>query len=152
MSMIGENPFWATAAQIVQQDLEEVGFKVKLQAHDAASQEELLSAGEFEASTGELYDAVPSPSEPVGFYNGLEGLWTGAPTAQTTKIAEAAASEVDPKKREALYQEFQQVLDRGKYLVPVVYLPFAWAHRTDVSGFQVGTTGTPWFAETGLVE
>ena len=147
-----ENSFWATAAQIVQQNLEEVGFEVKLQSFDEASMLELLGAGDFDAGALELYDAVPSPSEPIAFYNGFEGLWSGAPTTKTTKLAEAAASEVDPGKRERLYHEFQQVLAEEKAILPLVYLPFVWAHRTAVTGFTVGTTGTPWFAETGFAE
>ena len=147
-----ENAFWGTAAQIVQQNLEEVGFKVNIKSVDEASRLELLGAGNFEAGALEVYDATPSPAELFGYYNAYEGVYSGIDTTKTTKLAEQAQSEVDPQKRQELWFQIQEILNEERFVVPLTYSPYPWAFRDEVSGFKIAPTGIFWLAETGLGE
>ncbi|MFN8215290.1 MAG: ABC transporter substrate-binding protein [Solirubrobacterales bacterium] len=143
-----ENAYWGTAAQIVQQNLEEVGFNVNIKSVDEASRLELLAAGNFDAGALEVYDATPSPAELFGYYNAYEGAYSGADTTQTTKLSEQAQSEVDPQKRQELWYEIQEIVDEEQFLLPLTYSPYPWAYRDEVSGFTVAPTGIFWLAET----
>ncbi|HET7120839.1 MAG TPA: ABC transporter substrate-binding protein [Solirubrobacterales bacterium] len=147
-----ESSFWETAEQILQQNLEEIGFTVKVQKLDTAALTEALAEGEFGVAPIEAYDAIPSPSELFGLYNAYEGLYSGSDTTETERLAEEAVGEVDPGKREALWHEAQQVIENDKNLITVAYLPYAWAMRDDLAGFTVTTTGTPWLADAGFSE
>ncbi|HEU4600237.1 MAG TPA: ABC transporter substrate-binding protein, partial [Solirubrobacterales bacterium] len=147
---LAESPYWSTASQIVQQNLEEVGFKVNIQAAELASAIESMSAGKFDLGVLEIYDATTSPAELFGYYNAYEGVYSGVDTAATTKLAEAAQNEVDPQKREELWHRLQAIIDEDQYLLPLTYGPGAWAYRDAVSGFGVSSTGIPWLAETSI--
>jgi len=136
----------------VQQNLEEIGLTVSIKSVDEASRLELLAAGNFEVGALEVYDATPSPAELFGYYNAYEAVYSGADTTKTTKLAEEAQSETDPKKRQALWFELQEILDEEQYVLPVTYSPYPWAYRDEVSGFSVAPTGIFWLAETGLSE
>jgi peptide/nickel transport system substrate-binding protein len=61
--------FWETAVQVVQQNLEEAGFKVKIRSLDLGSLAEVRESGEYDLSTFEGYSAIPSPSELFALYN-----------------------------------------------------------------------------------
>jgi peptide/nickel transport system substrate-binding protein len=142
--------FWITAIQIVQQDLEEVGFKVQLQSLDSASWNEASISGEYDASAINFYGTVPSPAEMFGFYNSSEGDYSGADTSVTTKLASEAASEVDPKKRQEIWYEAQEILAKEKFFVPICYAPYLWAYQDKINGIPVGYTGIAQYAEAGF--
>ena len=150
LSTISEDAFWSGAIQIVQQELEEVGFHVQVQQYELSTYLEELAAGKVEAGALNGYLAIPTPLENFAYYNATEGIYTGAPTAQTTKLTEGAVSEPEIRRREQLWYEAQRVVSEGKYLLPVVYNPYVWALERGVSGFAVGSTGTPWFGEVGF--
>ncbi len=147
---LAEDPFWGTATQVVQQNLEEVGFKVTLDPRDQASESEDVFADKFEAVTGFTYPPIPSPSVSFASYNLYEGLFSGADTTETSRLAEEASSAVNVKDREARWFEAQQILAEEKYIVPVTYAPFSWAQQEDVVGFEMSATGIPWLGGTGF--
>ncbi|HEY0277141.1 MAG TPA: ABC transporter substrate-binding protein [Solirubrobacterales bacterium] len=145
-----EDDFWPTASQIVQQNLEEAGFKVQLKKLDTSSAIELLEAGEYEAAFGFTFSEMPSPAEAFGFYNGFNGSFTNADTTKTTKIMAEALSTVNEQQRAQHYYELQRIIAEENYDISVVYKPYSWAFRDDVSGLFVGVTGIPYFAETSI--
>ncbi len=148
--VLGEDTFWNNAAQIVQQNLEEVGFNVTLDPRDQASVGEDIAANKFEASTSFTYSIIPSPAQLFSTYNTYEGWFSGADTTETTRLAEEASSAVNVKEREAPWFEAQQILAKEKYVVPVTYAPFSWVQQEDVVGFEVSATGVPWLGGTGF--
>ncbi|MGH2938186.1 MAG: ABC transporter substrate-binding protein [Solirubrobacterales bacterium] len=152
LSVPNEDDFWVTAAQVVQQNLEEVGFQVKIEKLDTSSWFERLEGGKFEADTGFIYSAVPTPTEIFGGYNAFEGQFTGADTTETEKLFGEVLSEPNPAKRRQIYYHLQQIVADEQWMMPVVYEPFSWAYRSDVGGLYVGRIGIPWFSEAGLTE
>ncbi|MFN8215332.1 MAG: ABC transporter substrate-binding protein [Solirubrobacterales bacterium] len=147
-----ESSFWATGSQILLANLKEIGFDVKVETYDVASLSEKLTSGDFDVAPLEAYSAIPSPSELFGLYNAYEGIYSGADTTQTEKLAAEAQSEVDPKRREGLWQRAQQVIADEEFVDMVAYLPYVWALKDNVTGFTVTSTGTPWLAEAGFTE
>lgn len=145
-----EDDFWATASQIAQQNLTEVGFKVKLQKMETSSWFEVLASGKFDATFAFGYSQSPSPSEMLGFYNGFNGFNTFVDTTETTKLLAKALRTVDLQERTRIYSQIQEIIAEEGYLVTVVNKPYSWAHRTDIDGFYVGVVGIPWLDETSL--
>lgn len=152
MNTVAEDSIWGTAGQVIQQNLEEVGFDVEIRPLDLASDLEALEGGDFDAGGLWVYSGIPSPLELVGYYDASKAIYSGASTTETAKLSEQAGSEVDSQKRERLYHQFQEIIAKERFLVPIQYAPFSWATRDAVSGFAVGKTGIPWLAETGLSE
>jgi peptide/nickel transport system substrate-binding protein len=145
-----EDDFWVTADQIVQQNLEEVGFTVKILKLDTSTWFENLETGNYDVSTGFIWTPLPTPIEIFGGYNALEAQFTGAPTTETSKLFKTALATPDEKKREHLYFQLQEIVDKEKFILPIAYEPFSWANRKDVTGLYVGNVGIPWFSEMGL--
>ncbi|MGH2937689.1 MAG: ABC transporter substrate-binding protein [Solirubrobacterales bacterium] len=147
---ITEDDFWTQAAQILQQELAKVGFTVKIQKLDESSWFELLEAGKYEAIAGYATSAVPTPAEAFGFYIGVHGYFTNAPTAQIEKLLTEAQKETNAKKRADLYNQMQAIVAEENYVMPVIYTPYPWALSTKVKGFYVGDIGTPYLYETSV--
>jgi peptide/nickel transport system substrate-binding protein len=145
-----EDDFWAAASQIAQQDLEEAGFKVKLQTMETSTWFEVLASGKFDATFGFGYSQTSSPSEMLGYYNGFNAFNTFVDTTDTTELLAKALRTVDPEERAEVYDELQEVIWKKGYLITVANRPYSWAHRTGVEGFYVGTVGIPWLEETTL--
>lgn len=145
-----EDDFWSTASQIAQQNLEEVGFKVKLQPMESSSWFEVLASGKFDATFAFGYSQTSSPAEMLGFYNGFNGFNTFVDTTETTELLAKALRTVNLEARTQIYNELQEVIWKEGYLVTVVNKPYSWAHRTDVDGFYVGVVGIPWLTEASL--
>ena len=152
LSLPNEDDFWVNGAQIVQQNLEEVGFKVKISKLDTSTWFENLETGKYDLATGFIYSAVPTPTEIFGGYNAFEGQFTKTDTTETEKLFSEALAEPDKAKRQQLYYELQEFVNNEQYVINVVYEPFAWAFRNSVQGLYVGNVGIPWLEDAGLSE
>ncbi|MBS1677951.1 MAG: ABC transporter substrate-binding protein [Actinobacteria bacterium] len=140
------------ASQIIQENLNEVGFKVKIESLDEATVTEKVFTGEYEASLYGITSDITEPSEIVSFYNELEALATGAPVDKMSKLLAEANAESDRTKREAIYHTMQQEVAKEHNLIPLDYRPWTWAMQESVAGFDLPPTGIPWYAEVGFSE
>lgn len=138
------------ASQIIQENLNEVGFKVRIETFDEATVTEKVFTGEYEAGLYGITSDITEPSEIVSFYNELEALATGAPIGKMSKLLAAANAEPDRTKREDLYHEMQQEVAKEHNLITLDYRPWTWAMQEEVAGFNLPPTGIPWFAEVGF--
>ncbi|HET7119733.1 MAG TPA: ABC transporter substrate-binding protein [Solirubrobacterales bacterium] len=141
-----------TAGQIVQQDLEEVGFKVELQPLDEAAILSQLAAGEYQAAILALQSDIVDPSELVSFYTATGSYYTGAPTEAVGKLGAEGAAALDDEKRRQIYAEIQRQVGDENNLLTMDYQPFVWAMNDKVAGFEINATGIPWLADTGFNE
>jgi peptide/nickel transport system substrate-binding protein len=141
-----------TASQIIQQDLEEAGFEVKLQPLDSSALIAQLSGGDHEASLVPLYPSLLDPSNLTAFYLATEGLFTKADISKETKLAEEGLLESDPEKRRQAYYALQQAVADQRYLITLDYSPYVWAMQDDVVGFASNGNDLPWFADMGRSE
>ncbi|HET7120872.1 MAG TPA: ABC transporter substrate-binding protein [Solirubrobacterales bacterium] len=140
------------ASQVIQQDLEEVGFKVKLQSLEGATLLEKMSEGDYEAGILGLYPNVLDPSENVFFYIATEGLFTKADTTKLSKLAEEGSSVSASSKRQAIYDQIQEEVDKAHYTLTVSYEPWIWGFQDDVVGFEVNPLNIAWFADVGFAK
>ena len=93
---------------------------------------------------------MPEPSEVVGVYLSLDGLWSGGPTDEVGRLYSAAKQEPDEDKRRDLYEQVQKAVFDDRALVTLDYRPWNWAMQENVVGFDRPPTGVPWFAYVGL--
>jgi ABC-type transport system substrate-binding protein len=144
--------FFATATQVIQQNLEEVGFKVNILKLDGSTLFENLETGKYDAAPGFIYTPVATPTEIFGFYNSFEAQFTGGPIDETTKLFNEALSQPEKAERQQLYYELQELVAKEQAVIPVAYEPFSWALKKDVTDFYVGNVGIPWLYAVGISE
>ena len=144
--------YYNTVAQVVQQDLEAVGFKVELQSLDESTVISQISAGKYDAVLLYYSSDIVDPSEGGSIYVGTEAAFTGGPTAKVEKLTAEAGAELNEGKRRQLYYEVQREIAAEQGVLTYDYRPFVWAMQGDVTGFQVNATGIPWLGETGFSE
>jgi peptide/nickel transport system substrate-binding protein len=152
LSSSNEDSFFATAIQVMQQNLDEVGFKVQIQKLDGSSLLEALETGKYDAAPGFIYTPVPTPTEIFGFYNAVDAQFTGGPTDETTKLFNEALSDPSRAKRQQLYYQLQEVVEKEQAVIPVAYEPFSWGVNKHVENFYVGNVGIPWLYAAGISE
>lgn len=133
--------FARLASQIAQQDLEEVGFDVKLQAVDEAAINAQLEAGEYEAVLASFLPYVTDPSELTSFYLAFYAQNSGADVEGQTKLSDEANVEQDPSKREQLYHQLQEEIAAEESLQILYYLPMVTVVRDEVTGLEFNPVG-----------
>jgi peptide/nickel transport system substrate-binding protein len=140
------------ASQIIQENLEEVGFKVQIDQQDSAAVFEQLLAGKFDASLFGITSDIVEPSEVVAFYKELSAFFTGAETDEVDRIFDKALTEPDDDARGELYAEMQQLVANDRSLITLDYRPWVWAMKDTVAGYDLPPTGIPWLADVGFSE
>jgi peptide/nickel transport system substrate-binding protein len=141
---------WNVTTQIIQQNLEEAGLKVKLQPLDeSALQEAFLGSGEYEALVTSGEDEITDPVEEVGFTVGTKGFKSGEPMTEVTKLAGEAGVAVDPHERRQLYTEIQELWAKQKFQFPLNSQPNIWAMKDRLVGVEVTSTGIPDLVNAG---
>jgi peptide/nickel transport system substrate-binding protein len=145
-----ETPFWANGVQVVQANLEEVGFKVSIKKTDNGTAVALAEEGNYDALA--LYGAqqVLSPVEVLGFYVGVKAFWTNAPTDVMGKLFVEAQAETNEQKRDEIWHHMQQIIYEENTVIPTVYANYIWAFSNEVSGFWVAPTGVLYLEEASL--
>lgn len=140
---------WTTASAILQSDLDEVGFEVKLQPTELGTLLEVQTSGEFDAIGTEVYSGAPTVRELFGYFVATEGLGSGALSPKMSSLMEAGTTTLDAGKRRQYNEEVQKQIDKEDFLLPLTYIPYSWALQENVSGFEVSGTGWPWMFDTG---
>ena len=148
--ILQRDDFWPAAAQIIQQQLDEAGFHVNIETLEISTWLEAVANEEFDATGRIINSALPTPSEVFGLYLGENGYNTGSAVAQMQQLMTKARGEANEKKREQYYFQMQELVNKEKYIINVVYAPYPWAFRKNVTGLYVGAEGIPYFAETGF--
>jgi len=142
--------FSKIATQIAQQDLEEAGFDVKLQALDEAALNSQIEAGEYEAVLGLYLPWIADPSELTSFYLAFYGTNSGADVEAQTALAAKANTELDPAKREQLFIQLQQMVADEESMLILNYQPIVTAVSDELSGFYLNPFGFVAFNEAGF--
>lgn len=146
----GSRPESRAAAEIMQQDFEEVGFKVVLQPLDESALVEAFNTGAYDALAIGGSDEIVDPSEEVGYYVGTKGYHSGANIQQIEKIGKEAAHEVDPARRRQLYYEIQELVAKQNFLLQLDNSPFIWAMHDNVVGFGMNSADIPYLVDAGF--
>ena len=143
-------PTLASAALLLQDELQKIGVKVTINELDVAAWvDKIATTGDFDVTT-DVYDTVPA--DPAGMFNS-DNL---APTFNINRFnppgyekeVEAAATEMNPQKRIQLYRKLQERLLDEMPMVTIDHTPVLLGASEDVKGFSTGPTGLYQYNET----
>jgi peptide/nickel transport system substrate-binding protein len=152
LNTIAGEAYGGVASQIIQQNLTEAGFQVKLQPLDSAAMVEKWLGGETDADLGGYFAGIPDPSELASFYPEVIAKPNGMDIKGLEALAAEAATELDPAKRETLYAEMQEAVAKEQQIVTIDYQANIWVTQAGLSGLEVNSTNNPWFAGAGFSE
>ncbi|MBS1677376.1 MAG: ABC transporter substrate-binding protein [Actinobacteria bacterium] len=140
------------ASQIVQEDLEKVGFKVTIKQVDPSSKSETVTTGHYEAAIELVSTDIAEPSELAAFYVLTEGFFSGADTSRMSTLLDRAGVEANKAKLKQLYGEVQEHVAEEDEMIPLTYQPWVWVTRDNVAGFKLSPLGLPSYADVGFSE
>ena len=147
-----EASFWINAAQVVQANLEEIGFKVSIDKRDNSTVFALAEESSFDALAVYNTLQVLSPIELFSFYVGVRANWSNASTTEIGKLFTKAQAETNEEKRVAMWHQMQKIIYEEQNIIPLTFSNFTWAFSNSVSGFYVAPTGIIYLEETSLME
>jgi peptide/nickel transport system substrate-binding protein len=130
-----------TIAQVVQQNLGQIGITVKLMTLDGTSELDRTQSGKYTAAISYLTSDILDPDELASFYVATNGFSTFSNPPELAKLAAAGAQETDTSKRADLYAQMQKGVTEDYGFVPVQYEPWIWGVSDRVHGFTVNGTG-----------
>jgi peptide/nickel transport system substrate-binding protein len=132
-------------AVVIKDDLAKIGITVNIESYELVTAYGKEKTGNY--GLGERYwtNDIIDPDEVVTFgvdvnagSSSFDTYWSD-PTA--TQLANTARAETDTAKRQADYQQIQQIVaDQTPYL-PLLYPPFRYAHGKWVHGFNASPLG-----------
>jgi peptide/nickel transport system substrate-binding protein len=130
-ALAGRRDEWVTMGEILQQDLQKIGLNLEIQRNDVSTWlGKFYPAGKSFPGTiiANYFSMPPDPSFAFqqGLYGNCECNWNNP---QVEKLAAQAIATADPKKRQALYNQMQQLYSQG---APVAVI----AHQTNIVAAQ----------------
>ena len=142
----------ATIAQVIEQELDDVGFDVTIQPVDAIALQSEVEAGKFDASFGLHESPIEDPSLLVAFAVGSKVWYTDSPAVgEMSHLLNLATNTlISNEERADLYRRIQKAAIVGGTLVPLVSKPFIYAMSDNVVGFEAGIGGQPALINTGF--
>ncbi|SHI31049.1 ABC transporter substrate-binding protein [Desulfosporosinus lacus] len=132
--------WWEQEAQIIQNNLSEIGIKVNLQKIAYAAQREKIDAGDFDLTLGVW---SPDYADPYMFMNywfdsdnfGLAGNRAFYKNDQVDQLVRKAASVNDQAQRTDLYKQAQELIVQDAPYVFLVQKNYQLPMRKSVQGF-----------------
>jgi peptide/nickel transport system substrate-binding protein len=153
LQYVGEEETARNAAQVTQQDLEEAGFKIKLEPLDIATLVEVASSGKYDLTMFQSGAGSPDAAEYASFVTANEYMWSGAPDGELKAILQKAGEAIDPKEREKLFVEFQTKMVEDGFVQNQSDSPLTWASAGNVVGFAPSpAAGVTHLMEVGFSE
>ena len=146
-------PGFLPVAEVVQDQLNRVGFRVKLGVLDWASLKPKMKNYEYQMAVSGAgwysdpdarYGRFYSEDGPANYFAG------GYKNERVNELIKQGREEVKPEKRKAIYAEVFTILQEEVPHLMLFHLPMTHAWRKDVQGFSVSAQGDLFFAEGGL--
>jgi peptide/nickel transport system substrate-binding protein len=144
------NAIASTLAQVLQQNLEDVGLDVKLLPLDQSAVLDRGGKGNYIAAISAISSDILDPSELAAFYVGTNGFSTFSNPPALAALADRAAREDDPAQRSRLYADLQRGVIDDYGFVPLQVEPQVWALSDRVRGFTINGTGIFDLATVGV--
>lgn len=139
------NPAWFAkikeASEYVGNQLQQLGFQVDMQFLEPGAYTQARKTGDFDLCIQEIGRANnPDPNFTILYVDSAFGNFYKEINPNIVTMIEGARSELDQKKRDAAYQQIQQVLADDLPELILYQEEFIWGVRKRVSGFE-GRTG-----------
>jgi peptide/nickel transport system substrate-binding protein len=135
-------------AQVIQEDLKQLGIEVRVVANDLNVHFESLHAGKHQMA---LIGWSTDNADPDNFLYSLLDQDNAVPPAASNvcffrserlhELLIAGQRELDPQKRLALYHRAQELVHAETPMVPLVHVPILVAHQERVKGYRLHPTG-----------
>lgn len=142
--------FYSSAAQIIQQDLKEIGLNPTLEPLESGAAFALMEEGKVESELTSYYSAVLDPVELSGYVPEYLLKPLGANVQKIQSLARRAAAELQPAKRTELYGEIQSTIASENSLIVLTYNPSVWMTAANVAGFDQSATSIPNLQKVGF--
>jgi peptide/nickel transport system substrate-binding protein len=144
-----------TLAQIVQQELKQIGIDVTLKTVDPNSATTLQQNFDYDMTFSYDTTDIVDPDELTQFAvggdpGGTYSLWTNYNNPQVNQWIASAETTLDKDQRKQLYAKVQQQVAADAPLVPLYYSPFVYAMSAKVHDLQVLPTGNYHLENTWL--
>ncbi|TRZ87435.1 MAG: ABC transporter substrate-binding protein [Streptomycetaceae bacterium] len=132
--------WWASEAQLIQDNLAKAGITVNLKLTEYATARKMIDAGTFDLCLGTWSPDYADPSMFMNFWFdsgnfGLAGNRSFYSNPAVDKLIRSAASITDQKKRTALYIQAQKIVVEEAAYGYLYQMNYRLALRTDVKGF-----------------
>lgn len=125
-------------AQVIQDQLAEVGIDVDITVMEWATLEEDMQAGEFDVNLVSFSVFWwPDPDRAMSFYHSEDTVvYSGYDNPEVDDLIEAGRVETDPDERKRIYDEVQEIIHRDTPLGILTYSGYITGVRDRVSGFE----------------
>lgn len=131
----------AQATQLMQDQLNSVGFEVSIEEVDTNTWWDKLVGADYGATFNWWYNEVPDPDPAVRWALcgdcGNESFYTYYNNEQVNKLTEDAVFETDPEARADLYSQIQQIAVEDVAQVPIWYQPYQHAYQPNVRNLHM---------------
>lgn len=144
------SPAWATAAQIIQQDLKAIGINLTIQSADADVIGAETENKTYDMTMGLLTYDVPDPGELVGYYLASDGYASYLNASDIQALFNKANSIFNSTQRMAVYRQLDNTLAANADNIGLFTVPWVYGASTDLHGMSVLTTGQFNFSDLWL--
>jgi peptide/nickel transport system substrate-binding protein len=139
------NPDQASVAQILQEELKEIGIDLKITQLDPTANKQARLKADFDMAMQAWTMDIPDPDEWTSFAVDPEGgshsSFTYYNNPDVVALNKQAQQEIDESKRADLYEQLQQKTSEDAYLTYLYYSPYVYAMTDKVKGFHVTPLG-----------
>lgn len=134
------DPAWEQIGLVLQQNLADIGVKVKLQDFAYPTMRDKLNTGDFDIAAGNWSPDYGDPSMFMNFWfdsklKGLPGDRAFYSNPKVDELIRKAAAGTDQKEREALYQEAQKITVEEAPYILLFQRNYQFAMRDNVKGY-----------------
>jgi peptide/nickel transport system substrate-binding protein len=140
---------------LVKDQLAKVGVNVNLVKMEGGQQWDALIAGEYDIGVMWWVNDIFDPDQKAQFCVSGDpenrSYYTNYKNPAVTDLVNAAAVELDPVKRKAMYYDIQRMAKDDVHWIDLYYSPFRNASRTSVKGFVQNPLGR-YMLETAYIE
>ncbi|WP_407645420.1 ABC transporter substrate-binding protein [Geminicoccus roseus] len=138
-------------AVLVQQQLAQAGITANIRKVDPSTSWDMLVAGEYDISKNYWTNDVIDPDQKTTFVLGHDtnmNYMTRYQNEQVKELVEQARTEMDPAKREALYEEIQVIAKDDAHWIDLYYSPYVNVSRSNIEGFYQNPLGRFFLEDT----
>lgn len=130
--------------EVIQAMLSQVGFEVEMDMVDSAAWTSKGKAYDYDLLLGTM-TGIFDPDRPYGYLtkdSGSNWLVGGYNSDKMNELLVAGRAETDLEKRKAIYKQVVQLVQDDAATIYILGLPWVEAWRSDVMGYQPGTSPT----------
>lgn len=148
-------PEYRRDAQVIQSQLNAIGFRATIQVSDWAALNQRMKAYNFQLaiSAGSGYNDPDFRFSRFYLKTGPANYFAGGyENPRVAELLAAARVDPDPQQRKETYQQVFDIIERDVPSVVLFFEPRTLAWRSDVKGFQTNADGDLAFADGGLAK